>query len=187
MLHCRKRFNQPRACLSTESEPETNKSFLSSAACEKFPFAGGIERRAGRIAGEITGEILAAKKPRRRKTPNPEPRMPPVLGEGEGEPRRAAIAWSCYTARRSPLLGKPEAGLASRGTYGPEREAFNQEVLQLTMVDQPPAPGPRIKLDRTTRAAPSRPHAIGSRMVMPSRQRVDSCPWVSTGGTGRSM
>jgi hypothetical protein len=66
----------------------------------------------------------------------------------------------CYAARRSPLRGN--AGLASRGTYG--QEIFNS--LQWT--------GPRIKLDRTSRASSSRPHpnASGTRMVMPEHDRV---------------
>jgi hypothetical protein len=33
------------------------------------------------------------------------------------------VDYQCYAARRSPLRWK--AGLASQGTYGPEREVFN--------------------------------------------------------------
>ena len=50
--------------------------------------------------------------------------------------------------RRSPLRSK--AGLARRGTYGPEREVF----YSLRWTDRR---GPRIKLDWMTRAALSRP------------------------------
>ena len=98
------------------------------------------------------------------------PDGPVVAGGGttrplrdRGDLPRLARPEGCYAARRSPLRGK--AGLASRGTHGPDREVF----YSLRWTDRR---GPRIKLDWTTRAASSRPRPNGTRRLMPEHDRV---------------
>jgi hypothetical protein len=77
---------------------------------------------------------------------------------GERPPLRGCAR--CYATCRSPLRGK--AGLASRGTYGSDREV--NDLLRWT---DRRGPGPRIRCrsNRTNQAALPNPHPNGTPRV----------------------